>query len=234
MSPSLSPLLHAGLQDFNGSDLSVVRAARTSTGLDQEDVSEKAQKGLINYLVKHRHGSPFEHNSMTFRVTAPIFVAREFMRHRIGWSYNEISARYTEMPASFYSYPNGRPLVQSGSSAHPALSAGDANLQEIVRSEVERQSKSAWESYQYMIAAGAAFEVARAVLPVNLFTHFYATCNARSLMAFVSLRVDSPDNRFETKPQWEIQQIAEQMEAVFALKFPHTYAAFVANGRVSP
>jgi thymidylate synthase (FAD) len=230
----LSTQLTATLYQSVGDDLSIIDAARVSTGTDGEYLPDARAAGLISYLVRNRHGSPFEHNSMTFQIDAPIFLAREFMRHRIGFSYNEVSARYKEMDPEFYVYPHVRPLVQSGSGAHPALVAGDENLYEIVVGEILQHSKRSWESYQYMLAAGAANEVARAVLPVNLYTHWYVTCNARSLMSFLSLRVDSPDNAVSTKPQWEIQQIAQQMEAVFAGRFPQTYAAFVANGRIAP
>lgn len=217
-----------------GSDSSIAAAARVSTGLDLNEYSDKENAGLINYLMKHRHGSPFEHNSMTFRISAPIFVFREFMRHRIGWSYNEVSARYKKMDPKFYVYPAERPLIQEGSSAHPQLVAGHPAMTPMVNHEMEHAYKTAWKSYKTLLEDGVANEVARSVLPVGLYSEMYATCNARSLMSFLSLRVDSPDSTFETKPQWEIETVARLMEFEFAAKFPDTYVAFVKNGRVSP
>src|SRR3546814_16331451 len=102
------------LVDSMGNDLSVVKAARVSTMGERVQVGhgEKGSRGLINYLMRDRHGSPFEHNSMTFFIQAPIFVFREFHRHRVGWSYNEESARYREVGKEFYAPDEGRPLVQ--------------------------------------------------------------------------------------------------------------------------
>lgn len=171
---------------------------------------------------------------MTFAVDAPIFVFREFMRHRIA-SYSEMSARYVEMLPRFYSYPEGRPLVQAGSSAHPDLVDGDEDLHRLVTTSTVTATVTAWEEYQRMLTAGAAREVARAVLPVSTFSRMWVSVNLRSLMNFLSLRVDGKDAAlFETKPQWEIEQVARAMEEHFAAAFPHTHAAFVASKRVSP
>jgi thymidylate synthase (FAD) len=219
----------------SGDDLGVIEAAMVSTGSDEEieKLTPEKIKGLINYLMKMRHGSPFEHNSLTFRISAPIFVWREFMRHRIA-SYNEQSARYMQMEPKFYNYPVIRPLVQKGSSAHPDIQHGDMTLHSIVTTEVEHANRVAWESYQNMITAGAALEAARAVLPVNIYSSAYVTMNARALMNFLSLRVASDDAIYKTHPQWEINRVADQMEAEFARLFPITHEAFVRNGRVAP
>lgn len=217
-----------------GSDAGIAAAARVSTGLDLSEYSEQQNNGLINYLMKHRHGSPFEHNSMTFRVKAPIFVFREWHRHRVGWSYNEVSGRYTKLEPLFYVYPRERPLAQAGSSAHPSLVHGDKSLAYTVAENTAAGYENAWYLYEDMLEAGAANEVARAVLPVGIYSEMYATCNARSLMSFLSLRVDDPDATFESKPQYEIQQAALKMEAAFSVLFPATLTAFNANGRVSP
>lgn len=217
-----------------GSDAGIAAAARVSTGLDLSQYSEAQNSGLINYLMKHRHGSPLEHNSMTFRVKAPIFVFREWHRHRVGWSYNEVSGRYTKLEPLFYVYPAERPLAQAGSAAHPDLVAGGEWLAQVVDTNQKLAYAQAWWNYEQMLEAGAANEVARAVLPVGIYSEMYATCNARSLMSFLSLRVDDPDATFESKPQWEIQQAALKMEAAFSQLFPATLRAFNANGRVSP
>lgn len=218
----------------SGGDEDIAAAARVSTGLDLDTYTEKQNRGLINYLMKHRHGSPFEHNTMTFRVQAPIFVFREWQRHRVGWSYNEVSGRYKKLEPKFYVYPDGRPLKQAGSAAHPELVAGDSILSSTIRQYTQSSYVDSWYMYEQMLHVGAANEVARTVLPVGIFSEMYATCNARSLMSFLSLRVDEITATFETKPQWEIEQAALQMETVFAELFPDTYSAFNANGRVSP
>ena len=222
------------LVDSMGDDLSVARAARVSTLGDTVEHSQASNAGLIGYLMKNRHGSPFEHTSMTFRIEAPIFVFREFMRHRIGWSYNESSARYSVIPPKFYVYPAERPIVQEGVSAHPKLVAGTEDQQAIVQDCTGYAYSVALYQYHYMLEAGIANEVARAALPVGTYSTMYATCNARSLMSFLSLRVDDEANTFETKPQWEIEQVALQMETIFATFYPHTHNAYVTNGRVAP
>lgn len=232
--PVFTSELTAKLIQSVGDDSSVVWAAKVSTDSDLVPASEAGTKGLINYLMKHSHGSPFEHNSMTFRIEAPIPVAREHMRHRVGWSYNEVSGRYTKFEPKFYVNSENRPLVQSGTSAHPDLSRPGGQLQHLINGEITAGALSDFARYERMIALGAANEVARTVLPVGIYTTYYVTCNARSLMAFLKLRVDSGDNTYETKPLWEIQQIADQMESQFKAIFPVTHAAFVANGRVAP
>ena len=222
------------LIEHSGTDALIAAAARVSTGRYMKESQPKEDEGLIRYLVKHRHGSPFEHSSMTFRIAAPIFMFREFMRHRIGFSYNEVSGRYKKLDPKFYIYPVGRPLVQQGSSAHPDLVQGDAELTLTTNEALEVGYRAAWDAYEQMLAAGVANEVARAVLPVGIYTEAYVTCNARSLMSFMSLRIDDPSAAFETKPQWEIEQVARSMEMSFSKLFPATWAAFNNHGRVAP
>lgn len=234
MGINLTSSFDVELVQSTGSDAAIAAAARVSTGLDLSEYSEEENSGLINYLVKNRHGSPFEHNSMTFRISAPIFVFREFHRHRVGWSYNEVSARYKKLEPRFYIYPGERPLVQEGSSAHPKLVHGAESLVLTTNGTLYQSYKNSWDMYELLLNDGVANEVARAVLPVGIYSEMYATANARSLMSFLSLRVDSEDAKFETKPQWEIETVARQMEFAFAGLFPSTYTAFVKNGRVSP
>lgn len=222
------------LVQHSGSDAMIASAARVSTGNDMSSYDSDSDSKLINYLMKHRHGSPFEHSSMTFRVSAPIFVFREFMRHRVGFSYNEISGRYKILEPNFYIYPSSRPLIQSGSSAHPELRRGDEKLTQSTNAELRLAYDFVWDSYKTLLADGVANEVARSVLPVGLYSEMYVTCNARSLMAFLSLRIDAQNSTFETKPQWEIEQVAKQMEEIFVELFPSTWDAFNNSGRVSP
>ena len=227
-------LMKVELVENVGDDKGVVRSARTSTASDLLDSSDSSVKGIINYLMKNRHGSPFEHNSLTFRIEAPIFVFREFMRHRIGWSYNEISGRYTTLEPKFYVNDTERKMVQIGSGAHPNFSKGTKTLTKMVNGSIVSSAKKAWKEYQAMLDAGAAPEVARTVLPVGIYSTMYATCNTRSLMSFLALRVDSELNLFQTKPLHEIEVVALAMEAEFKRLFPVTHNAFEINGRVSP
>lgn len=219
-------------------DSDVVWAARVSTAgeksLEELQKDPERSAGLIRYLMRSRHGTPFEHNSMTFFIQAPIFVFREFHRHRIGWSYNEESGRYKELDPVFYQPPDGRALVQTGKPGHYIFEPGNMEQQNVVAMVTRRASEDAYVSYQYMLDDGIAKEVARMVLPLNIYSSMYATCNARSLMSFLSLRVRSSDSRYPSSPQYEIQMVAEQMEDEFAELMPITYRAFVESGRVAP
>lgn len=221
-----------------GSDESVVAAARVSViGPESEEyLSTPAteSKGLVGFLMKNRHGSPFEHNSMTFLVRAPIFVFREFHRHRVGWSYNEMSGRYTELKPEFYAPSKERPLVQTGKPGHYVFVPGDDDLQWDVHVTLVDSYQHAWDDYQSLLNRGVAKEIARLVLPVGIFSAMYATCNARSLMHFLSLRTKHSGSWFPSYPQREIEMVAEKMEAEFERLFPITYEAWNANGRVAP
>jgi thymidylate synthase (FAD) len=224
----------------NASDSDVLFAARVSTqgektleGAQDENVDVERGKGLINYLMRDRHGSPFEHNSMTFYVQAPIFVFREFMRHRIA-SYNEESGRYRELNPTFYVPAPERNLLQVGKAGAYDFLPGTPEQYELVSSEVRRTSTEAYTSYQRMLEAGVAREVARVVLPLNIFSSMYVTMNARALMNFLSLRTKREGSHFPSFPQREIEMVAEKMETHFAELMPYTYEAFGKNGRVAP
>lgn len=224
----------------NASDADVLFAARVSTQGEQtlesaqaDDVDTSRSKGLINYLMRDRHGSPFEHNSMTFYVQAPIFVFREFMRHRIA-SYNEESGRYRQLNPVFYVPGADRNLVQVGKPGAYEFLPGSPEQSELVSSEVTAVATEAFASYQRMLDAGVAREVARIVLPLTIYSSMYVTLNARSLMNFLSLRTKREGTHFPSFPQREIEMCAEQMEEHFARLMPLTYEAFNANGRVAP
>jgi len=177
--------------------------------------------------------SPFEHNSMTFYVQAPIFVFREFMRHRIA-SYNEESGRYRELRPVFYVPGPERMLVQEGKPGRYVFVDGSPEQHALVERETRAACEQAYASYQRMLDAGIAREVARIVLPVTIYSSMYVTMNARSLMNFLSLRTKREDSHFPSFPQREIEMAAEQMEAEFARLMPLTHAAFEKNGRVAP
>ncbi|MGN6446744.1 FAD-dependent thymidylate synthase [Amnibacterium sp.] len=221
-------------------DADVLFAARVSTVGEQSlEAAEtdgelaKRDRGLINYLMRDRHGSPFEHNSMTFYVQAPIFVFREFMRHRIA-SYNEESGRYRELQPVFYVPDANRNLVQVGKPGAYDFLPGSAEQHAVVQEAVRQQSLAAYGAYRAMLEAGVAREVARIVLPLNLYSSMYVTMNARSLMNFLSLRTKHPEATVPSFPQREIELVAEAMEAQWAGLMPATHAAFTANGRIAP
>ena len=221
------------LIDSMGSDSSIVQAARVSVqGANHPTVNEGGK--LINYLLKHKHGSPFEHNSMTFFVKAPIFVFREFQRHRIGFSYNEMSGRYTELPNEFYYPTSERPLINIGTSSHPVMAPAEPRIQDAVHDELAIAYRRAWDSYQDLLGLGIAKEVARLVLPVGIMSQMYVTCNARSLMHFLSLRTHVETAQHVSNPQYEIEMVAKRMEIIFADLFPVTYSSYNENKRVAP
>jgi thymidylate synthase (FAD) len=219
-------------------DADVLFAARVSTAgeaslLELQNDPEKS-KGLINYLMRDRHGTPFEHNSLTFLIQAPIFVFREFHRHRAGWSYNEESGRYRELEPVFYTPGPDRRLVQRGRPGKYEFTAGTAEQHKQARYAMESAYRRSYDAYREMLAAGIAREVARMVLPVGLFSSMYATCNARSLMHFLSLRTQKENAKVPSFPQREIEMVAERMEAEWAALMPLTHAAFETHGRVAP
>ncbi|MFJ9697755.1 FAD-dependent thymidylate synthase [Kitasatospora sp. NPDC101183] len=219
-------------------DSDVIWAARVSTAGEQSLEAVRADpeksKGLINFLMRDRHGTPFEHNSMTFFISAPIFVFREFHRHRSGWSYNEESGRYRELEPVFYVPAEDRKLVQQGRPGKYEFHEGTPEQHRTTTEAMEAAYVESYARYQEMLAAGVAREVARAVLPVGLFSSMYATCNARSLMHFLSLRTKRENSAVPSFPQREIEMVAERMEEQWARLMPLTHAAFEAHGRVAP
>lgn len=241
------------LVDLMGSDLSIVAAARVSTigegSLGELDrLMEARDEGLIGYLMRNRHGTPFEHAAMTFFIHAPIFCFREYHRHRIGWSYNEESARYRQLDDVFYLPGENRGGEMQKEGGKPGqyeyYDATPAELK-VIQYELTMAYQEAWSRYTNLLERGVAKEVARMCLPVGIFSTMYATCNPRSLMAFLSLRTKRhewdphlEDNtghaKFPSKPQKEINMIADKLEAAFRQHFPVTWRAFEANGRVAP
>ncbi len=218
-------------------DADVVFAARVSTLGEQTlaDVDADASRsgGLIRFLMRERHGSPFEHSSMTFYVQAPIFVWREHMRHRT-MSYNEESGRYRVLRPVFYVPGADRRLVQIGKAGAYEFVEGTPEQSELVDVEMKRSMRQSYDAYLVMLEGGVAREVARMVLPVSIYSSAYVTVNARSLMNFLSLRRAAEGSHFPSYPQREIEMVAEKYEEAWAQLMPITHAAFVANGRVAP
>ena len=217
------------------SDSAVAMAARVSTisGNHEAEVDATKDAGLINYLMRDRHGSPFEHNAFTFYVEAPIFVFREFQRHRIA-SYNEESGRYKQLNPMFYVPKGTRDLVQVGKPGAYTFKPGSEKQQDMVFDAAIDVSREAYDKYEALLEGGVAREVARMVLPVNIYSSMYVTMNARALMNFLSLRTQREGTHFPSYPQREIEMCAEKMEEFFAEKMPLTYEAFNKNGRVAP
>lgn len=230
----------------------IVAAARVSTrGTDSvDDLDKEANYGLINYLMKNKHGTPFEHSTMTVFVHAPIFVFREWHRHRIGISINEESGRYKQLEPVFYIPDELRPgLMQKPGGRPGQYEYINANPQELsdIQDNLALVYREAYRTYQNLLSFGAAKEVARMCLPVAIYSSMYWTCNPRSLMAFLSLRTKRPEwdwagspetNRdrakFPSKPQYEINVASDALEEIFKEHWPLTYKAYNENGRVAP
>ncbi len=206
----------------NASDIDVARAAWVSNfGEDAREKDGARIEGLIKFLYNNRHMSPFEHGSFTFFIDTPIFVAREFMRHRT-MSFNEVSGRYTTLNNRFYVPPAERPLIQTGKVGAYVFESGSNEQYALARTHLERHAEDAWKRYEAMMQNGIAREVARNVLPVNTMTQFYATVNPRNLMQFLGLR----DDRHAL---WEIREVAVQMDAIFKDAMPLTHKAYRAG-----
>ena len=221
-------LLDHGFVRLDGAladDLSVVNGARVSFARRKEEM-DASDEGLIRFLMRDRHGSPFEHNAFRFHVRCPIFVAREWFRHRIG-SFNEFSLRYAKATDDFYVPEAADVRTQVGKPGAYRFEPVDDELAETTREELRAVYEQAYETYTRLVEQGVARELARSVLPVGAYTQFYWTVNARALMNFVSLR----NSEFA---QLEIRRYAEAVEAFFAELMPVTHEAFLENGRMAP
>jgi thymidylate synthase (FAD) len=213
------------LDDAMASDLSVVNAARVSFARRKEEMDE-ADEGLIRFLMRDRHGTPFEHNSFRFHVRAPIFVAREWMRHRVG-SFNEFSMRYARATDEFYVPEADDVRTQVGKPGAYSFEPVSPELAEQTREDLRAVYEQAFATYERLVEQGVARELARSVIPVGAYTEFFWTINARSLMNFVSLRAAETAQR-------EIRRYADACERFFAERMPVTHAAFVAANRIAP
>lgn len=213
------------LDDVMASDLSVANAARVSFARRKEEMDD-ADAGLIRFLMRERHGTPFEHNAFRFHVRCPIFVAREWFRHRVG-SFNEFSMRYAKATDEFYVPEPEDVRSQVGKPGAYTFETVDPELAEQTREDMRAVYEAAFATYERLVEQGIAREVARAVLPVGAYTEFYWTLNARSLMNFVSLRAAETAQR-------EIRRYAQAVERFLEQQMPITHAAFVANNRTAP
>lgn len=227
-----------------GGDHMIVAAAKVSTnGVSALEFanpeSAESNAGLINYLVKMRHGTPFEHSALTFFVHAPIFVWREWHRHRIGFSYNEESGRYKQLEPIFYLPDRERPMmkVEGWKPGRPKFTrdeTADGEIWQSVCGNLMVSYELSYKMYERSLSLGVDPGLARDCLPVGIYSGCWVTCNPRSLMAFLSLRVHDPDATFVSYPLWEIDMAARACEEALKAGWPITHAAFVKNGRVAP
>lgn len=221
------------LLQHTGSDAFICQAARVST-LGSSAIDSAEAYGLINFLMKNRHGSPFEHGIFSVRITQPLFSWGEHDRHRIGINNSRESGRYKEMEPVFYIPGPTRNLIQVGKPGAYHFEAGSHQEYELLHTELYDAYNTAWAGYEYMLENGIAKEVARMCLPQALYTSGITTFNPRSVMHYLSLRTKHEDSHFPSYPQWEINQVANAIEAIFAQLYPLTHQAFMANCRVAP
>jgi thymidylate synthase (FAD) len=197
-------------------DSAIVQAARVSYGQGLKD--HETDTKLINYLFKHKHTSPFEMVKFKFHVKAPIFVARQWFRHRMG-NYNEISGRYSELKEEIY-FPD---KVSSQSKINKQLSAND-NLLENERvkkliTNTEKYNKIQFKNYQELMNAGVSREIARINLPLSLYTEFYFCIDLHNLLNFIKLRNSK-------NAQYEIKEYASKIKEIIEPLCPITMKAF--------
>lgn len=205
------------LVDTMGSDNSVVQAARVSYGQGTKSISEDA--GLIDHLLRHNHTTPFEMIDLKFHIKCPIFVARQWLRHRTA-SVNEVSGRYSEMPNEMYSPDLSRMQKQSTTNKQGSSSETFTTHEaESIKKAISLTGEVAYETYSKLLTAGLSRELCRVTLPLSLYTEFYWKIDGNNLMKFLQLRLDE-------HAQYEIRVFAEAMAILFKEKFPLVYSAF--------
>jgi thymidylate synthase (FAD) len=206
-----------------GSDLTIVNSARVSFGKHQQGLNEKDEK-LIKYLIKHRHTSTLEHNVVTFRFCVPLFIRSQHHRHRT-WSYNEISRRYTDADLKFYEptkfriqHKSNRQASEVGNLINPDMSHG-TNTHLKAADLVASHHKQSLFVYNRLLEEGVCREQARGILPQNLYTEYYGTCNLNNLIKFIELRTHDG-------AQQEIQLVAKACLNIAEELWPVTVAAY--------
>lgn len=206
-----------------GTDKTIVRSARVSFGKDEsgEELTERDTK-LVDYLIRHKHTSVFEHNMVTFKFVVPLFVRSQHHRHRT-WSYNEISRRYTDSDIKFYNLNSFRTQHETNRQA--------SNLNEEIDPWWDMKAKVPFSErikdhvdeslylYNEMIKAGICKEQARMILPQNMYTEYYGSCNLNNLLKFIDLRTHDG-------AQWEIQQVAKACLQIAEQLWPISIGAF--------
>jgi thymidylate synthase (FAD) len=206
------------LIDHMGSDLSVVNAARVSFG-KQKSTFEEGDERLIQYLADHEHTSPFRHTAMTFHVKAPIFVFRQWMKHRIGSEFNEISGRYVEFPEDEFYVPE---VFRRQAKVNKQGSEGE--IDEADRGKARDAflacCRNSLAQYRGLLAMGVCREQARCVLPVGLYSEVYWTVSLQAAAHFIRLREDG-------HAQWEIQQYAHAIREIVQQLYPVSLKALM-------
>lgn len=213
-----------------GSDVTIVNSARVSFGVHHEEI-EDGDKKLINYLIRHKHTSTFEHNVITFRFKVPLFIRSQHHRHRT-WSYNEISRRYTDINMEFYEPNSFRTQHKSNRQAsnneliNPDMNASYNKVLPVpsylVSEAVVDHNTRSLGLYNQLIELGVCREQARGVLPQNLYTEYYGTTNLNNLLKFIELRK-------HVGAQWEIQQVALACEKIAQNIWPVVMNAYANN-----
>ena len=214
--------------DHMGSDLTIVNSARVSFGVNKTQL-DKRDKRLVNYLVKHRHTSTFEHNVITFKFIVPLYIRSQHHRHRT-WSYNEISRRYTDKDLRFYEptkfrsqHESNRQASNPDETCNPMLQlyspACSHPVPVLASTMIENHHKNSVKLFDELLAAGVCREQARGVLPQNLYTEYYGTVNLNNLLKFVDLRIHEG-------AQWEIQRVAEACQDIAEQLWPVSVSSF--------
>lgn len=210
------------LMDHMGSDLSIVNAARVSFG-KRKEVFDERDAGLVDYLAAHEHTSPFRHTALTFHVKAPIFVFRQWMKHKVASEFNELSGRYVEFPEDEFYVPESFRLQakvnKQGSEGEIA-----PEVREEAREAFLGACRQAVAQYKHLISLGVCREQARCVLPMGLYSEVYWTASLQAAAHFIRLRTDA-------HAQWEIQQYAHAVKALVAQVFPVGLRALLPDGR---
>ena len=208
--------------DHMGSDLTVVNSARVSFGVEKQELNGRDKK-LINYLIKHKPTSTFEHNVMTFKFTVPLFIRSQHHRHRT-WSYNEISRRYTDKDLRFYEpkefrsqHKSNRQASNPDDTCNPMLQrynpACSHPIPVLASTMIANHHKTSVKLFDDLLAAGVCREQARGVLPQNLYTEYYGTVNLNNLLKFIDLRIHEG-------AQWEIVQVAKACLEIARERWP--------------
>ncbi len=209
------------LIDHMGSDLSVVNAARVSFGKTKETF-EDADAKLVDYLAAHEHTSPFRHTALTLHVKAPIFVFRQWMKHRIASEFNEISGRYVEFPEDEFFVPEAF-RRQAKVNKQGSEGAIDETNRERAMATYLESCRGAVAHYKELLSLGVCREQARCVLPLGLYSEVYWTVSLQAVAHFIRLRSDG-------HAQWEIQQYAAAVRSVVEPLYPVGLKALLATG----
>ena len=194
--------MNVELIDHMGTDLSIVNAARVSFAKVHEEFDEKNDTRLINYLAKHNHWSPFGHASMQFHIKAPVFVARQLVKHQVGLIWNEVSRRYVDTEVEFYEPTEWRLAAENKK---------QGSSEEIVEYSISPAHKFAKQCYENMLSLGIAPEMARMVLPQSMMTEWYWSGTLYAFARVCNLRC-KPDAQKETQNVgWDIDRYARKL-----------------------